>query len=193
LLTSAMMPTLMVVAVSPMSVPGPADPAGEAAWVAAAEAGAVDEEAADGVLPLLLLEALQPAASRTAASAATTARRRARAGNGRLTRLPAPPGLSLLAVTLVPSTTSLPVSFEPCDTRPFTTKVNVYRAVGIKIEADLSAGDSRCHGRMQTSTSRRSDIDLYLALTGGCKSLPPTRRGAAGRNAKLYRGAILRL
>src|SRR5277367_5299804 len=40
LLTSAMMPTLMVVAVSPTSVPGPADPAGEADWVAAAEAGA---------------------------------------------------------------------------------------------------------------------------------------------------------
>ena len=72
LLTSAMMPTLMVVAVSPMSVPGPADPAGEAAWVAAADAGAADDEvaAADGLL--LLLEALQPAASRTAASAAIT-------------------------------------------------------------------------------------------------------------------------
>ena len=111
MLTSAMMPTLMVVAVSPMSVPGPADPAGEADCVAAADAGAADE-VADGVLPLLPLEALQPAASRTAASAATTARRRARAGNGRLTRLPAPPGLSLLAVTLVPSTTSLPVSFD---------------------------------------------------------------------------------
>jgi hypothetical protein len=108
-----MMPTLMVVAVSPMSVPGPADPAGEAAWVAAADAGAADDEvaAADGVL--LLLEALQPAASRTAASAATTPRRRARAGNGRLARVSALPGLSLLAVTLVPSTTSLPVSFDP--------------------------------------------------------------------------------
>src|ERR1700722_11396048 len=38
LLTSAMMPTLMVVAVSPMSVPGPADPAGEGDWGAAAAA-----------------------------------------------------------------------------------------------------------------------------------------------------------
>jgi hypothetical protein len=104
-----MMPTFMVVAVSPMSVPGPAEPAGAAAWVAAAEAGAVDA----GALLLLLLEELQPAASRTAASAAITVRRRARAGNGRLTRLPAPPGLSLLAVTLVPSTTSLPVSYDP--------------------------------------------------------------------------------
>ena len=47
------------------------------------------------------------------ASAAATPRRRARAGNGRLTRLPARPGLSLLAVTVVPSTTSLPVSFDP--------------------------------------------------------------------------------
>jgi hypothetical protein len=49
-----MMPTLMVVAVSPMSVPGPADPAGEADWVAAADAGAVDDGA---LLLLLLLEA----------------------------------------------------------------------------------------------------------------------------------------
>src|ERR1700722_20213298 len=71
LLTSATIPTLMVVAVSPMSVPGPADPAGEADCVAAADAGSADDEvaAAGGVL---LLEALQPAASRTAASAATT-------------------------------------------------------------------------------------------------------------------------
>ena len=82
--------------------------------MAAADAeAAADEVAAAGGLLLLLLELLQPAASRTAASAATTARRRARAGNGRLTRLPAPPGLPLLAVTLVPSTTSLPVSFDP--------------------------------------------------------------------------------
>ena len=107
MLTSAMMPTLMVVAVSPMSVPGPADPAGEADWVAAADAGAGDEAAAevaaaDGALLVLLLEALQPAATMTAASAATTVRRRARAGNGRLARLSAPPGLSLLAVTLCP-------------------------------------------------------------------------------------------
>src|SRR5580700_6619329 len=87
LLTSAMMPTLMVVAVSPMSVPGPADPAGEAACVAAADAGAVDEVAGGVLLLLLLLEALQPAASTTAASAATTPRRRARAGNRRLARL----------------------------------------------------------------------------------------------------------
>ena len=109
MLTSAMMPTFMVVAVSPTSVPGAADAAAEA-----------DEEvaAADGLLLLLLLllllAELHPAASRTAAaSAAVTPRRRARAGNGRLARLPAPPGLSLLAVTLVASTTSLPVSFDP--------------------------------------------------------------------------------
>lgn len=106
MLTSAMMPTFMVVAVSPTSVPGAADVAGEAADEVAA---------ADGLLLLLLLLAeLHPAASRTAAaSAAVTPRRRARAGNGRLARLPAPPGLSLLAVTLVASTTSLPVSFDP--------------------------------------------------------------------------------
>src|SRR6202023_2349430 len=96
-LTSAIMPTLIVVAVSPTSVPGAAEPAGAAgvpppAAVAELEAvvapaGPVDE----------LLE-LQPAASRTAASAAITPSRRARAGNGCLARSPA---LSLLAVTLV--------------------------------------------------------------------------------------------
>src|ERR1700722_4479123 len=58
LLTSAMMPTLMVVAVSPMSVPGPADPAGEADWVAAADAGAAADEVAEAY-GVLLLEALQ--------------------------------------------------------------------------------------------------------------------------------------
>ena len=113
MLTSAIRPTLMVVAVSPMSVPGEADPAGEAAWVAADDAGAVDA----GVLLLLLLEELQPAARRTAAMAATPARRRVRARSGRLR-----PGLSLLAVTVVPSTTSLPVSLDPADTRSFTTR-----------------------------------------------------------------------
>ena len=68
LLTSAMMPTLMVVAVSPMSVPGPADPAGEADWVAAADAGAADDEvaAADGVLLLLKRCSPPPAGPRPA-------------------------------------------------------------------------------------------------------------------------------
>jgi len=67
--------------------------------ITAAEAGAVDA----GALLLLLLEELQPAASRTAASAAMTAvSRRARAWNGCLARLPAPSGLRL-AVTVVSS------------------------------------------------------------------------------------------
>jgi hypothetical protein len=105
------MPILMVVAVSPMSLPGAAEPAGEAAVVpAAAVADAAELElavpAADPVDELL---ELQPAASRTAASAVITPSRRVRTGNGRVTRLPAPPGLSLLAVTLVSFTTSLPV------------------------------------------------------------------------------------
>jgi hypothetical protein len=106
------MPTLMVVAVSPMSVPGAAEPAGVAAVVpAAAVADAAEPEAAvlDDAPVDELLE-LQPAASRAAASAAVTPRRRARAGSRRLALLPAPPGLSLLAVTLVSFTTSLPVS-----------------------------------------------------------------------------------
>jgi len=64
-----MMPTLTVVAVSPTSVPGAADPAGEAACVPDAGAEAADEVAAAGELLLLLLE-LHPAASRTAAARA---------------------------------------------------------------------------------------------------------------------------
>jgi hypothetical protein len=80
--------SVVVVAVSPMSVPGAADPVGEAAVVpdAAAEADAVlpDDDPGDE-----LLAVLQPAASRTAASAAITASR--------------PP----LAITVVSSTRSL--------------------------------------------------------------------------------------
>ena len=129
MLMSAMMPTFMVVAVSPTSVPGAADVAGEAADEVAA---------ADGLLLLLLLlllAELHPAASRIAApSAAITPRRRARAGNGRLARLPAPPGLSLLAVTLVASTTSLPVSFDPAAHIP---------GGQLKTEADYAAEDLR--------------------------------------------------
>jgi hypothetical protein len=95
--TSAITPTLIAVAVSPTSVPGAAEPAGEAAAVpvaADAELGAVVPAAG----PVDELLELQPAASRTAASAAITPSRRARAGNGSLAR---PPALSLLAVTLV--------------------------------------------------------------------------------------------
>jgi len=95
------MPTRMVLAVSPMSLPG-AVPAGEAACVLDA-----DPEAA-GELLLLLVE-LHPAASRTAAaSAAISPVKRVRL---RICR-PAPPrpGPSLLGLTPVPSTTSLPVS-----------------------------------------------------------------------------------
>src|ERR1700722_8299058 len=64
--TSAIRPILMVVAVSPPSAPGPADPAGEAAVVPdAAVAAAEADDAAGGDE---LLAELQPAASRTAAS-----------------------------------------------------------------------------------------------------------------------------
>jgi len=110
--TSAIMPIVMVVAVSPMSLPGPAEAAGEAAVLpVAAVADAAGLAAL--VLPADVVDELlelQPAASRTAASAAVTPIRRARAGNGRLARLPALPDLSLLTVTLMSSTTSLPVS-----------------------------------------------------------------------------------
>jgi hypothetical protein len=66
------MPTLMVVAVSPMSVPGPAGAADVVADAAAAEAGAVLPDADPGDE---LLAELQPAASKTAASAAIAASR----------------------------------------------------------------------------------------------------------------------
>ena len=105
LLTSAIMPTLMVVAVSPTSVPGAAEPDAAADADDAVAAGAL-------LLLLLLLEELHPAASRTAAtSAATTPPRRARL---RICR-PAPlrPGPSLLGLTSVPSTTASPVRFDP--------------------------------------------------------------------------------
>ena len=106
--TSAIIATWTVLAVSPTSVPGAADPAGEAACDADADP---DVAAAAGAL-LLLLEELHPAASRTAAiSAAVTPKKRARLCICR----PAPlrPGLSLLGLTSVPSTTSSPVRFDP--------------------------------------------------------------------------------
>src|SRR6516165_4460493 len=93
LFTSAIMATWMVLAVSPTSVPGAADPAGEAACDADADPDVA--AAAGALLLLLLLEELHPAASRTAApSAAIMPTRRARL---RICR-PAPlrPGLSLL-------------------------------------------------------------------------------------------------
>ena len=106
--TSAIIATWTVLAVSPTSVPGAADPAGEAACVADADPDAV--AAADELL--LLLEELHPAASRTAATiAAITPKKRARLCICR----PAPlrPGLSLLGLTSVPSMTSSPVRSDP--------------------------------------------------------------------------------
>ncbi len=103
-LTSAIMPILMVVAVSPTSVPGAAEVGREAAVLPqpAAVADAADVEAAGlAADPVDELLELQPAASRTAASAAVTPSRRARAGTRRFARAKAPPGLSLFAVTLV--------------------------------------------------------------------------------------------
>jgi hypothetical protein len=115
LLTSAMMPTFMVVAVSPTSVPA-ALATGEAPVLAGADPlaeAAAEVAAADVlVLPLLLLDELHPAASRTAAaSTATSAAKRVRLGVRR--PVPPRPGPSLLGLTPVPSTTSLPVSGDP--------------------------------------------------------------------------------
>jgi hypothetical protein len=147
-----MMPTFIVVAVSPTSVPGAADVAGEAADEVAA---------ADGLLLpllLLLLAELHPAASRTAAaSAAVTPRKRARAGNGRLARLPAPPGLSLLAVTLVASTTSLPVSFDPGGAYTGRSVEKQRRTTPPRI----CAGDLLCLGRTMAA-----GLDLYIGPRG---------------------------
>jgi hypothetical protein len=112
-----MMPTFMVVAVSPTSVPA-ALATGEAPAVSGAEpvpeAGAAAEllVLVLVLVPLLLLDELHPAASRTAASSAViTPARRVRLD----IRRPAPPrpGPSLLGLTPVPSTTSLPVSLDP--------------------------------------------------------------------------------
>jgi len=94
------MPILMVVAVSPMSLPAAAEPAGEAAVVpgAAVADAAEPEEVVLDADPVDELLELQPAISRTAASAPITPSRRTRARSGRAGRVP---GLSLLAVTLV--------------------------------------------------------------------------------------------
>jgi hypothetical protein len=110
-----MMPTFMVVAVSPTSVPA-ALATGEAPVLAGADPlaeAAAEVAAADVlVLPLLLLDELHPAASRTAAArAATSAAKRVRLGIRR--PVPPRPGPSLLGLTPVPSTTSLPVSGDP--------------------------------------------------------------------------------
>jgi hypothetical protein len=104
--TSAMRPILIVVAVMPMSPAGAAGPDGEAACPPGAEA--VADAAAPGELPPLLLAELHPTASRTAAASAVISP----AERGRLRiRGPAPlrAGPSLLGLTPVPSTTSLPV------------------------------------------------------------------------------------
>jgi pyruvate/2-oxoglutarate dehydrogenase complex dihydrolipoamide acyltransferase (E2) component len=105
---SAIMPTLMVVAVIPMSLAGTV-PVGEADAELDADAEALDDadaeadaeaEAEAGEL-LVLEEELHPAASRTAATAATaTPAKRARLG----IRRPEPPrpGLSLIRLIPVP-------------------------------------------------------------------------------------------
>jgi hypothetical protein len=93
-LTSAIRPTLMVVAVSPTSLPAAAGPAGEAGALDADPAAAELEAAAlPAVDPVDELLELQPAASRMAAASAPIApRRRTRARTGRARRVP---GLSL--------------------------------------------------------------------------------------------------
>ena len=127
LLTSAMTPTLMVVAVSPMSLPG-AVPAGEADGDVAADdetaadgEAAADDEVAGAADEVVLLEELHPAATTTAAAMAAVSPA-IRVLLRVLRPVPSRPGFSLIGLTLVPSTTSLPVSLWPGDAREFTTK-----------------------------------------------------------------------
>jgi hypothetical protein len=116
LFTSAIMPTLMVVAVIPMSLAGTVAPAEADGDVEAGADVPVDADAAAeaevvaGELAVLD-EELHPAASRTAATAAAaTPAKRMRL----VIRGPAPrPGPSLVGLIAVPSTTSL-----PCEVRP---------------------------------------------------------------------------
>jgi hypothetical protein len=136
------MPTLMVVAVIPMSeagtVPvgaaaGEVEPAADAAAGADVVAGA---EVA-GADVLLVLDELHPAASRTAATAAAaTAANRVRLGIRR--PVPPRPGDSLLGLIAVPSTTSLPVRFGPATPLRPWPRGSIYRAVSKKTEADWS-------------------------------------------------------
>ena len=106
MLTSAMTPTLMVVAVSPTSLPG-AVPAGEAdGEVAADDAGAADDdvaaaddEVAGAGAEVVLLEERHPAASRTAAATAAVSAA-IRALLGVLRPVPPRPGSTLLGLTL---------------------------------------------------------------------------------------------
>ena len=138
--TSAIMPTLMVVAVIPMSEAGTV-PVGAAeaevddvdgACEAAADVASDEEAGAD----VLLVEELHPAASRTAARAApAVAAKRVRLGM----RRPVPrPGDSLLGLIAVPSTTSLPVRFGPAAPQRPWPRGTIYRAVSKKTEAEWS-------------------------------------------------------
>ena len=134
--TSAIMPTLMVVAVIPTSEAGTV-PVGAAAAEVDEDDGACEaapDVAAGADALLVLLDELQPAASRTAARAVpATAAKRVRLGM----RRPLPrPGDSLLGLIAVPSTTSLPVRFGPAaPLRPWP-RGTIYRAVSLKTEAD---------------------------------------------------------
>jgi hypothetical protein len=136
-----MTPTLMVDAVIPTSEAGTV-PVGAAAGEVDDVDGADVEAAADvaagaeeaGADVLLVEELLHPAASRTAARAAPAdATKRVRLG----TRRPAPrPGVSLLGLIAVPSTTSLPVRFGPATPLRPWPRGTIYRAVSKKTKAD---------------------------------------------------------
>ena len=128
--TSAMIPTLMVVAVIPTSEAGTV-PVGAAAGEVDEVDGAIvldDVEAGAeeaGADELVLLELLHPAASRTAAASATTIpATRVRLGVRR--SVPPRPGDSLLGLIAVPSTTSLPVRFGPATPlRPLASRNDI--------------------------------------------------------------------
>src|ERR1700722_20262676 len=160
--TSAIMPTLMVVAVIPMSEAGTVPVgAAEADCEAAADVAAdADVEAGveeAGAAVLLVLEE-HPAATRTAAAMAAVSPAM-RVLLRVLRPVPPRPGTSLLTVTLVPSTTSLPARIDPATPVRAQPKRAIYRAVSKERETDCAAegsapGNLLCLGRMQAPTAR---------------------------------------
>jgi hypothetical protein len=96
------------------------------------------------LLLVLLLEELHPAATRTAVTvAAVSATKRVRLR----VRRPAPPrpGPSLLGLTLVPSTTSLPMRFDQAAPVP-SRQDEKYTGRSVKINGELPPCRIACRG-----------------------------------------------
>ena len=187
------MPILMVVAVSPMSVPGRgrAEAAGVVpdAAVAAAEA-----EAGAGADERELLEdcSPRPAGPRPAPRTPAGAHAPERAPHAAARAA----GLSLFDVTLVSSTTSLPMSLDPAKPERSRQRWTLYRAVSKKIETDCAAEIDTRRGLVMPRPdagvySTTLDVNNVSAAAGGCKRLHRGRGGDATRNVNLYRVAVI--